>query len=219
MPKKKGSEKQKEVGSHQRFANTIRAHLNQRCPENAIIDWTLPNGEILKCTRTACANLYEDAWMPDTGTLDQPDAEDMYDLFPTKRGTTKDGKAAEKPVKKPRDFFQSQNDPCLQFVHPKEAALAAAINWKTLHEYITQKRRLFLGYAEMARQGYGEPKTAHAQKIANCDVNKAGDMHKAFIRWGWLESIPQAYINRRLTSRTPDGKLVEMEEIPCGISE
>lgn len=196
----------------QELANKISAHLTLRVPEDSLADWVLPTGEVLKCTKTACANLYEDAWMPDPRTLNRSDAKDLYDAFPTKRNKS----STDTVVKKSRTFYEEQRDPCLQFVHPKEASVAAAVGWKTLHDYLTQKRRMFLGYAEMMRQGCNTSanpiRVAHAQKIANCDVNKTGDMHKAYEAWGWLNSIPPAYVNRKLTSITPEGNIVEMED-------
>lgn len=175
----------------QAAAAEIKVTLDTRLPA-AYTDWVLPTGTRLKCSKAACANLFEDAWTPDLRTLDGNDVVDMYPELPFRR------KAEEASTKLPRDHFIKLNDPCLPLVHPREAEAAAAIGSKSLHEYLTQKRRLFLGYAEFARQRQPEIRAAHAQVMGSCDVNKVSNMHRAFERWGWINSIPQQYVDRPL---------------------
>ncbi|KAL9620126.1 MAG: hypothetical protein Q9160_005332 [Pyrenula sp. 1 TL-2023] len=179
----------------QSAASSIKTALDTRFPPS-FTDWTLPSGASVKSSRAACAPLFSDAWTPPLSTLDDPSAADMYAQLPIRR---KDDSSSS-PAKLPRNHFALQNDPCLGMVHEKEAQMAAAIGSRSLNEYLTQKRRLFLGYAELRRMGHADVQPTHAQAMASCDVNKVANMHRAFERWGWIKMIPGEVVARGLRS-------------------
>ena len=117
------------------------------------------------------------------------------------------------------------DDPCYNRLHPKEVIVASWMR-ASASEYLTQKRRFFLGVVEWYRSGYPEVKRAHAQSFCNQDGNSTTYMHETFKRWGWFErsqfpdeilnTLPQLFGDNQSpaprSSATPASQADEFEE-------
>ena len=157
VPKKQKPSKTKPKSSINDKQDAIKARLNKRYEDQGM---NTAGGK-------GAHWLFEDAYIPPL------DLDQVSDPPPHERT-----EIVQKEVK--------TDDPCFARLHPKEVVVASWMR-ASASEYLTQKRRFFLGVVEWYRSGYPEVKRAHAQSFCNQDGNSTTYMHETFNRWGWFD--------------------------------
>ncbi|KAK5172594.1 uncharacterized protein LTR77_002714 [Saxophila tyrrhenica] len=77
------------------------------------------------------------------------------------------------------------NDPDRHLLHPHELHVASVLRL-TCQQYLTNKRKIFMGKLQFLKEGHHFGKT-HAQQFCAIDVNKASQLWVAFDQVGWFE--------------------------------
>ncbi|KAL9106363.1 MAG: hypothetical protein Q9227_008632 [Pyrenula ochraceoflavens] len=198
----KPQKQQKSTGAHQAFANDTKKLMDSRL--NSESQEIIIGGQQIKCSKTECMHLFEDAYAPPTADLAQYPLDDLLK------------ESQDKQTTKFPEWIS--RDPLRGRISREEEVLAWSIGLKSIHQYQTQKRRAMLGMAEMRRQGYQTPQAsigkAHFQSFGNIDVTKMSKIFVVFERWGWLNSAPQNYMQQPLWGLDEKGQRKYMPDRP-----